>query len=176
MKSITKRWPWSYLVVGVIPQRLSNQARDIVTEGREKLEEEFWSNELSFDSLVRLRISSSTSRKQMRIFSSQIQVNYGWNYFALIRTNNKLYFGGQSQNCPGTENLNRNKYSISLLPWAKSRPKSLGIKRWKVKRVVGQAPPGKDHPHPPPPLPRPEGWSPFSLSLPGLPSSSSPLL
>ena len=68
MKSITKRWPRSYLVVGVIPQRLSNQARDIVTEGREKLEEEFWSNELSFDSLVRLRISSSTSRKQMRIF------------------------------------------------------------------------------------------------------------
>ena len=110
-------------------------------------------------------------------FSSQIQVNYGWNYFALIRTNNKLYFGAQAQNCPGTENLNRNKYSISLsIPSAKSRPKSLGIKRWKIKRVVGQAPPGKDHPHPPPPLPRPEGWSPFSLSFPDHPSSSSPLL
>ena len=48
----------------MIPQRLSNQARDMVTEGREKLDKELeFPNELLLlDSFVRFRISSSTSR------------------------------------------------------------------------------------------------------------------
>ena len=52
------------MVVGVIPQSWSNQARDIVTEGREKLDDSLvlFPNELLFDSFVRLRISSSTSK------------------------------------------------------------------------------------------------------------------